>query len=517
MASYPRLDRGAIRAKVRNLTAIESTNIVTDAHINDIINQELHNLIFLADDVERFWQITPGVPFTQTYDGITYRLPGWRFDNTTQFAAGLYNNVYMNSDVALAPWATVGNTTYTAGYFDLYLVYKASARLLAEQEDESKRSAEFEKQSAEIAKHIIAQEYVGHNGDKLGALTSSNAGYELTLYFKTLLLLKAPLSVEAGTSSDGYGWATVASIIKDTISSIRTELFNSYKWTHNNSAYSNWDPHSNIFAYGAAARLGARFGLNDAEITLLNGEFEQKKQSLVQQLISNTSGYAVPDTLAQMVNQVRALLQDFTTQIPETIIKSWINIEYQMLSSEFDWSWLTSEIQATLSAGANQIDLNPYGVTYGAIKNIFEVETDNSGQILDYQIVHRVPHILNGEKNESKYRYDIDAGIIKITPTPLENTKFNIRFVTLAPSMLLNTDTTLFEDRFNMYLIYRAAYLGSAWNPNAKNLAPMFSQEAQKIKDIMYRYYMTSASTEPFSMGENALETRKYLPQFKAL
>jgi hypothetical protein len=83
--------------------------------------------------------------------------------------------------------------------------------------------------------------------------------------------------------------------------------------------------------------------------------------------------------------------------------------------------------------------------------------------------------------------------------------------------MLLNTDTTLFEDRFNMYLIYRAAYLGSAWNPNAKNLAPMFSQEAQKIKDIMYRYYMTSASTEPFSMGENALETRKYLPQFKAL
>ena len=45
MASYPRLNRGDMRNKIRNLTAIESTNIITDAHINDLINQELHSLI----------------------------------------------------------------------------------------------------------------------------------------------------------------------------------------------------------------------------------------------------------------------------------------------------------------------------------------------------------------------------------------------------------------------------------------------------------------------------------------
>jgi len=514
-ASYPRLNRGDIRAKVRNLTAIESTNIVTDAHINDLINQELHNLIFLADDLSQAW----GTTITVTENSVTYRLPGWRFDNTTQFPTGITGEVYLDTDIDVAPWTNISgaNAQYTAGYFDLFLVYKVSARLLTEQEDDSKRATEFDSQATTIVKHIIAQEYIGHNGERLATLASNNAGYQIALYFKTLLLLKAPLSIEGGTSADGYGWATVASIIADTVGSVRTELYNAFKWTHNNSSFSNWNPHPDIFAYGAAARLGARFGLSESEITLLNGEFEQKKQSLVKQLISNTSGYQLPSTLAEMVNQVRALLQDFTTQIPETIIQSWLNTEYQMLASEFDWSWLTNEIQIILNANTSQIDLNPYNINYGSVKNVFEVETDNSGNILDYQVVQRVPHILDGEKNESKYRYDVDGGIIKITPTPTESTKFNIRFVTNAANLILTTDTTLFEDRFNMYLIYRAAYLGSAWNPNAKNLAPMFAQEAQKIKDIMYKYYMTSASTEPFSMGENALETRKYLPQFKAI
>jgi hypothetical protein len=45
----------------------------------------------------------------------------------------------------------------------------------------------------------------------------------------------------------------------------------------------------------------------------------------------------------------------------------------------------------------------------------------------------------------------------------------------------------------------------------------MFESEAQRVKDMMYQYYMTSRSTEPFSIGENALETRKYLPFFKAV
>lgn len=504
-----------MRNKIRNLTAIESTNIITDAHINDLINQELHSLIFQFDDLEQFWK-SGNNAITVTEDGVTYRVPGWRFDNTTQYPTGLYNNIYMNTDGALAPWSTVVNTTYTAGYFDLYLVYKVSSRLLAEQEDDSKRGAEFASQAEKIVNHIIAQEYIGHSADRLGALPSSDGAYDLTLIMKTALLLKIPGSFEGG-SSDGFGWFNSIVLIKQEITSVRTELFNEYKWSHNNSSFANYEPHPDIFAFAVAARLGARFGLSEAEIKLLTVQYEGKKESLVKQLISNTSGYSVPSTLAQMVNQVRALLQDFTTQIPETIIKSWLNTEYQMLASEFDWPWLTSEIQATLSGNNNQINLNPYNINYGSVKNVFEVETDNSGNILDYQVVQRVPHTLDGEKNESKYRYDVDGGIITITPTPTESTKFNIRFVTNASDITLNNDTTLFEDRFHMYLIYRAAYLGSAWNVNAKNLAPMFAQEAQRIKDIMYKYYMTSASTEPFSMGENALETRKYLPQFKAL
>jgi hypothetical protein len=508
--SYPRLNRGAIRAKVRTLTAIESTNLVTDAHINNIINEELHKIVSIADELEQFWVSQPGGgPIQITETGVTYRIPGWRFDNTTQFPSGLPGNFYLNADNDTPPWNTTGLGVHKAGYFDNFLVYAASSRLLREQDDDSKRSEEFDARAKDIADLLIQQEYVAHNADQTLSLQSNDPNFFIRLYFKVLYLLKTPLSIDSD-----YAKSTVeiASAIYDS----QNELLGKYKWTGYAGSFSFWNPYGDIFSYAAAARVGVRFGLSEVEVASLMSEYQRREDALVREKLTNNTGNLSTSTAGAMVNQVSALLRDFSTELPQNLIYNWINTEYQLLATEHDWPWLTQEAYITVPAGLSSISLSFFGVDY-SILNVYKVKQDGNGNTVDVQIVPSVPHTLDGLANASQYRYDITDTFMNITPTPTESTTFAIRYKTVPGSLLTANAVPLFKSEFAAYLVYRAAYLGSVWSDQAKKLSPMFESEAQRVKDMMYQYYMTDRSTEPFSIGESGLETRKYLPFFKAV
>jgi len=508
MPSYPRLNRGQIRAKVRTLTAIESTNLVTDTHINNLINEELHKIVTVADELEQYWPGTTS-PITTTESGTTYRIPGWRFDNLTQFPSGLPGNFYLDADATLPPWTGTGNGTHKAGYYDNFLVYAASARLLREQDDDSKRAEEFDARAKDIADQLIQQEFIGHNFDQTSGIISSDGNFFIRLYFKVLYLLKNPLSIDSDYSKV---LAEVASGIFDS----QNELLGKYKWVGYNGNFSFWNPYGDMFAYAAAARVGVRFGLNDVEVASLVSEYQRREDAVVREKLTNISGNLSTTTAGGMVYQVSSLLRDFSTELPTNLIFNWINTEYQLLSTEYDWPWLTQEVYLTLPAGLSNISLSFLGVDY-SILNVYMVKQDGNGNTTDVQIVPPVPHTLDGEMNDSQYRYDISGTFLSITPTPTEPTTFAIRYKTVPNSLLTSNATTLFSAEFTPYLVYRAAYLGSAWSDQAKKLTPMFEAEAQRVKDMMYKYYMTDRSTEPFSIGERGLETRKYLPFFKAV
>lgn len=505
---YPRLNRGAIRAKVRTLTAIESTNLVTDAHINNLINEELHKIVFLGDELEQYWPGYSGT-ITTTESGITYRIPGWRFDNTTQFPSGLQGNIYLNTDNDLPPWNSVSLAGNKAGYFDNFLVYAASARLLREQDDDSKRAEEFDAQARDIAQTLIQMEFVAHNSDQLASIPSSDNRFFMKLYFKALYLLKTPLVIDSDYS---VPIEEVSAGIFDS----QSELYSRYSWPVGTGTFADWDPFADIFAYAAAARLGPRFGLSDAEVNSLLADYKSREEALVRLKLTNNTGNIYPGTAGAMVYQVRSLLRDFSQELPTNVIYDWINVEYQLLASEYDWPWLTNNAYITLPAGVSQASLTFLGVDY-SILNVYMVKQDGNGNTVDAQIVPSVPHILDGEVNASQYRYDITDGFLTFTPTPNEQTTFAVRYKTTPNLLTTSNQTPFFSQDFNSYLVYRAAYLGSAWSDQAKKLSPMFEKEAQRVKDMMYKYYMTDHSTEPFSMGESGLESRKYLPFFKAV
>ena len=509
--AYPRLNLGAIRAKVRTLTAIESTNLVTNVHINNLINEELTKVITIADDIEQAWttSIAPGVtPVTVTENGVTYRVPGWRFDNTTQFPTGMPGNIYLSIDADLPPWNTTGNGQYKAGYYDNYLVYKVSARLLLEQDDDSKRADEFKKQSDEIFSTLIEQEFISHNADLLSTIANNTANYQLFLLFKSLFLLQIP------TSIDGKYSIPVLEI-NEAINASKNELMGKYSWSFAGTVYSDFSPYSDIFAYAAAGRLASRFGLSDSIKAELIADYTSREQALVREKLTNASGLTNPATLGNMISQVRAMLRDFSTEIPSNLITNWINTEYQLLLREHDWPFLIQNTTTTLNAGSNTINLASSGLAWEVL-NVYTSKMDGNN-VTDSEIVSPVPHTLDIEVNDSRYRYDVNNGIITIAPTPTESTIFRVRWKGNPNALLNANDQVIFESYFSSYLVYRAAYLGSAWSDNAKKLADMFIGEAERVKTLMFKHYMTDHSTEPFSIGENALETRKYLPQFKAV
>lgn len=509
--AYPRLNLGAIRAKVRTLTAIESTNLVTNTHLNNLINEELQKLITIADDIEQAWttSISPGsTPVTVAEGGVTYRVPGWRFDNTTQFPTGLPGNFYLGNDAALPPWNTTGNAQYKAGYYDNYLVYVTSARLLQEQDDDSKRAEEFQKRADEIFSKLIEQEFISHNADLLSTIANNSGNYQLFLLFKALFLLNKPLTIDGS-----YSYPILE--VNEAINASKNELMGKYNWTFAGTSYSDFSPYSDIFAYAAAGRLASRFGLADNIKAELIADYTSREEALVREKLTNASGLSSPSTLGNMISQVRALLRDFSTEIPSSLITNWINTEYQLLCREHDWPFLIGTSNVTLN-GTNTINLTAQGVAY-EILNMYVVKLDGNNKVTDAQIVSPVPHILDIEVNEAKYRYDVKDGVITISPTPTESTIFSIRYKTNIVSMVNSSDVPVFESFYASYLVYRAAYLGSAWSDNAKKLAEMFIGEAERIKSLMYKHYLTDHSTEPFSIGENALETRKYLPFFKAV
>jgi len=505
--AYPRLNRGQIRAKVRDLTNIEATLVVSDDRINNLINEELHKLILIGDELEQYWNVS-GNPITVTEGGVTYRLPGWRWDNTTQFPSGTAGNIFLSSDASLAPWNTTLNGQYKAGYYDNYLVYSVATRVLSENADDTTRGAEFKSQADAIANTIIAQEFIGHNSEMMLGLASNNSGFFIRLLFKTLVLLKSPLTIDSD-------YTQVATEVISGVYDSRNELLGKYSWGFDGS-FDDFDPYADIFAYAAAGRLGFRFGLSEQEVASLLAEYESREAALVREKLTNNSGNLTTATAGAMVYQVRSLLRDFSNELPTAIIYNWLNTEYQMLANEHDWPWLSQNIYVNIPAGANTVSLAAYGVDYG-ILNAYVVKVDGSGQTTDAQIVAPVPHILDGEVNDARYRYDITGTNLTITPTPNENIILALRLKGISGTLTSSSDQPEFASQFAPYLVYRAAYLGSVWSDQAKKLSPMFAAEAQRVKDMMYQYYMTSRSTEPFSIGENALETRKYLPFFKAV
>ena len=224
----------------------------------------------------------------------------------------------------------------------------------------------------------------------------------------------------------------------------------------------------------------------------------------------------MPGTLADLRKQVRGLIQDYSKDIPDTLVNAYLNEEYMFLCSERDWTWLEKEEAFTITTGQNSFQLTPNGsrrvmVMYAATNtNSLYLPGDTSSPL------YQRPDILGGEVNSSKYIYDIDAtGLVRLSPPALTPYFLKVKYVQMPDTLASDSDSPLFDTRFRSILAYRAALRLLLFTKSDKNLIGIYQSQADNIFQSMMVHYQLDRSTDVFSINQNGLDTMKYIPYFR--
>jgi hypothetical protein len=460
-------------------------------------------------------------PLVLDASGVSYNFPAWKWDNTTKFPSGVAADLYMESDADTAPWDN--------GYYDNYLVYAVSAILLKHLADDTKRGESYLSMAKEILDNLISREFIGWNKKLIDLRGEYITNRYLKQGFMVFCLLGEYTDIEWDMRE-----------VRRMLENEELELQRQYPSLSASIVLPE------LTAYSVAARLAARRGNEQLASTLLT-ERTTRLESLRKDATGTLPEYysGANDYRVRVLSSTRALVNDISSNLGEGLLQNWIDDAITTLSYERDWSWMQRETEVTLGPGVSySIDgtqvyasnwvslafLASGGVsetsTWSApvrILNAYAVKTNQSGTS-DVQIVSPAPHGLDVEYNNSKYTYHLDytpgEQRLYVSPPPTEQTTFRIRHtITPLTSEYLANDLLPFSPLFYNVISYRVAIKALAYgeNPNAKLLIPIYREEEQKLFEALEKATLLAGNAEPFSIGENALETRKYLPQFKAI
>jgi len=521
MAVMPRQNLIQIVARVRELTGIFSTDVYADARIKKLVNETLYNIIKIADDMLTYlYDLNAGANYgkpilvartnAQTGTTTNYRFPGWRFDTPTNAPTDLLTNVYMSLDTDLAPWiGNVGNTGM-GGYYDNILVYKVASDMLREIGDDSNRAEFFSNKFDEILQVLIRDEFIEWNFALAESILATDLNYHNAVALKVLRNLNRIVNV------DNLPSLTYRCVIA--VNNSKNEFYYAYTWPFANTWSNFGTPYP--FVYEASAKVAVEYDVPEATIKGWLAEAESQKSMLVRNFITNNYGSSFPSTLVDMKKQVRALLSDFSKDLPEQIIISWINEAYQILALEKNWAWLEVEALYQVSAGSVGFQLDNIGSRKILDMYVVEQKGAYSGSSVasdTVDIVSQVPHIQDGKINDSQYHYDVNAtGFVTLSPAPLTKAiKLKIKYLSRCPGLSADSDEVLFNDEFAGILVYRAAMKGVMLNPSGKKLYEVYDMAQQTLFKAMVNFYQLDHSTEPFQIGAKGYEERKYIPFFK--
>ena len=402
------------------------------------------------------------------------------------------------------PWLPVselvnsGDAPAMGDQYRPLLAYRVAAKVLAVQADDTNRGQVY---SAEYQSILDAM----YQDDLQAAATdtmTSSAG--VVRYVRDLLGI--------------YDDTVTDTVITNLVSEVYTDLYKSFTWPWAESPI----PYATAgigraLAYGTAARLAPRYG-RPAELTAAFGDEYQSAVSLLQQTQLTDNATVTFATRANLAAFVRTLLNEYSRQIPTSLINAWLSEEYVMLSNSEDWPWLETQFQTTVNAGVNTVSL-PSGS-----KKVLEVffvklvnDTDTvTAAVNESEIVYPVPSVLDGSAGDPYFRYDIDYnGTMTLTPAPSTAIVLRVRFVQAITGLGSDASEPAFDGKYRSLLAYRVAarvldYLGVS-----KPVRDTYVSVSQSLYDNMYSEYVLDHSTEPLQLGGRGLETRKYLPWFR--
>ncbi len=440
------------------------------------------------------------------------------------------NEVYF--DVARQqewPWLPVTELVLSAdtpAFSDEYrplLAYRVASKVLISQADQTNRSEQYLSEYASLLNAMYQDDL---QADAAGSLYTE-AGVQR--YVRDLLNI--------------YDDTLTSPVISATVSETYSDLYQSKTWT----TLTAWPgatpiPYSTpgvgrALAYGAAARLSPRYGKTAEFVSSMQAEYVGAVAYLTQTDLSNAAatglvvgGSNFRNTRGWLRNHVKLLTGEYGKNIPDILINDMLNEQYEMLCQAQDWQWLRRDKVFTYPANASYYQLPttaetllqptaPYKAQY-----VFVVRTNVSNSTtdavhfsaLESEIVHNVPHVLDGVGSDVDYRYEIDVfGRFRMTPTPTEDLTIKARLIEMIRTLASDTTTLIFDDKYATILSYRVAVELLIMSGATDGRSALYNGKADDLYQLMVKDYQLSSSSEPIQLGSQGLITRKYLPWFR--
>jgi len=442
-----------LRQIVRDLTGIYSTDLISDDMINSLLNQAYFELATMQQ-----WP--------------------WK--------------------VGLEPLAALIGTDYPPFLATSHklLAYRASAHVLETQADDSPRLQEY---------NAIWQLMVG---ELYQNTLQANSTGSATSFTELKQLVRELIDIFDQTITDAY----ITVKLQDELS----QLYDSYTWPFAKADFfTAASSYTRILAFGTASRLAATYNKDQTMISSYLSEYEamldQMKKVFLYPIINEQ-----PGTFADLRKQVRGLIQDYSKDIPDTLLSSYINEEYLSLCNSRDWTWLEKEEAFNITTGQQEFQLTPKGsrrvlVMYATTNtNSLYYPGDTSSPL------YQRPDILGQEFNSSKYTYDVTTdGLVRLSPPALTPYLLKVKYIMMPDMLISDSDEPLFDIRFRSILAYRAALRLLLFTKSDKNLIAIYQNQADTMFQSMMVHYQLDRSTDVFSINQNGLDVMKYIPYFR--
>ena len=251
---------------------------------------------------------------------------------------------------------------------------------------------------------------------------------------------------------------------------------------------------------------------------LFNNEYSLLLNGLQEAYLRTNTATAVT-TRRDIREFTKSILGEYSRTLPDSLLDAWVNEEYQVLAAEHPWRWLQLTHQEDLVPGQTSFAL-PFSSR--RVLEVYIVEKrsadDDSAKSVSYsEIVELVPHVLDIEVNAAKYKYKVEMdGVINLLPVPPRALSVRVRYLANPNQLATDADQPLMDLRFRSLLAYRTALRAAAYMAAPEGLVELCQYGADKMFNAMYSEYQLSHSMEPLQIGAVALETRKYMPWFRA-
>jgi hypothetical protein len=388
--------------------------------------------------------------------------------------------------------------------FVTILAYRVAPRVLELEADDSPRAAAYSKEYDRMLGNL-------YKANIPSPLATPSTMEELVSQVR-ILLDEFTLTISDGT-------------ITNMITAVHDELVQREAWVFPNISFpkTGWED-TRALTYGAAARLASIINKTEQLTSSLLQEFVTTVEHLrlkYQNNFSDRDGDA-----GALVRQARTFLGVYSNKASDSLLKTWLYEEYQNLCSERSWTWLQQEITITLAAGATSFSLPTDRVK---IHEMHRVTLDSNNNVIDSEPGLIVPSVLEVQANDPRFYYAVNhmTGAINIAPVQTKDVTLRLRYEVvpeygyLMPTTIDGNTGNSFTgfalpDRFKHILSYRVAMRAAVIVEAPQSVFDMCANAAAALYQSLYNDYQMAHTQEPFQLNGNALESRRYVPWFRA-